>query len=69
MSHSIIACRDILHCFLKFFFFFSFSYVWLHWVFIAVHRLSLVVVCGLLLLWSTGYRVCVGFINCDMRAQ
>ena len=40
-----------------------FVYFWLHWVFVAAHRLSLVACVGfsfwwLLLLWSTGSRVC-----------
>ena len=60
-----------------FFFFF-----WLRWVFVAAHRLSLVVVSGgysllrctgfslrwLLLLRSTGSR-CTGFISCGMQAS
>ena len=68
-----------------FFFFFNinlFIYFWLHWVFIAESRLSLVVSsegyfslwCAgfslqwLLLLWSTGSR-CVGFSSCGTQAQ
>ena len=57
-------------------------YFWLHWVFVAVHGLFLVVVRGgysslrcmgfslrwLLLLWSTGSRH-VGFSSCGMQAQ
>ena len=57
-------------------------YFWLHWVFVAVHGLSLVVVRGgysllqcvgfslwwLLLLRSTGSRR-AGFSSCGMRAQ
>ena len=59
-----------------------FIYLWLHWVFVAVHRLSLVVVNGgysslqcvgfslrwLLLLWSTGSRH-MGFSSCGTQAQ
>ena len=59
----------------------SFIYFWLHWVFIGVHRLSLVVASGsysslqcagfslqwLLLLQSTGSR-CVGFSSCGSQA-
>ena len=59
-----------------------FVYFWLHWVFIAVHGLSLVVASGgysllrcagfslwwLLLLKSTGSRR-VGFSSCGSRAQ
>ena len=68
----------------NFFFFFLnlFIYFWLHWVFIAARRLSLVAESGsysllwcagfslqwLLLLWSTGSR-CVGFSICGTRAQ
>ena len=61
-------------------FIYLFIYFWLHWVFIAVHGLSLVAVSGgysllrcvgfslgwLLLLWSMGSR-CVGFSSCDTR--
>ena len=57
-------------------------YFWLHWVFVAAPRLSLVVASGgysslwclgfslrwLLLLWSTGSRR-AGFSSCGMRAQ
>ena len=56
-------------------------YFWLHWVFLAACRFSLVVVSGgysswccagfslqwLLLLWSTGSR-CAGFSSCGSRA-
>lgn len=69
---------------LLFFFFLTascFVLFWLHWVLIALHRLSLVVVRGdysslqcsgfslgwLLLLWSTGSRR-MGFSLCDMQA-
>ena len=65
--------------FLKKFFYF---YFWLHWVFVAAHRLSLVAASGgysllqcadfslqwLLLLWSTGSRR-TGFSSCGTRAQ
>ena len=58
-----------------------FIYFWLHWVFVAVRRLSLVVASRdysslqcvgfslrwLLLLWSAGSR-CVGFSSCGSRA-
>ena len=71
--------------FLFFFFinlFILFIYFWLHWVFVAVRRLSLVAVSGdysllrcvgfslwwLLLLWSMGSRR-AGFSSCGMRAQ
>ena len=61
--------------------FFFKIYFWLHWVFIAAHRLSLVAASGdhpllwcvgfslrwLLLLWSTGSRR-VGFSSCASRA-
>ena len=57
-------------------------YLWLHWVFVAARRLSLVVASGgysslwcagfslgcLLLLQSTGSR-CAGFSSCGTRAQ
>ena len=63
-------------------FFNSFIYLWLHWVFVAVCELSLVVASRgysslryagfslqwLLLLWSTGSR-CVGFSTCGTQAQ
>ena len=58
-----------------------FTYFWLHWVFVAAHRLSLVVVsrgcsslrCAVsllwwLLLWSMGSRR-VGFSSCGAGAQ
>ena len=62
--------------------FILFIYFWLHWVFAAARRLSLVAASGgyslmrfagfslrwLLLLWSTGSR-CVSFSRCGMRAQ
>ena len=62
--------------------FIYFIYFWLLWVFIAVHRLSLVVVSGgysslrcrgfslrwLLLLWSMGSRS-TGFSSCGTQAQ
>ena len=66
-----------------FFFYINlFIYFWLHWVFIAAHRLSLVAASGgysslqcagfslwwLLLLQSTGSR-CTGFSSCGMWAQ
>ena len=64
-----------------FFFFNKFIYFWLHWVFVAVHGLSLVVVSGgysslrcagfslqwLFLLRSTGSRH-AGFSSCGSRA-
>ena len=64
------------------FFLYKFIYIWLRWVFIAVRRLSLVVVIGgysslqcaglslwwLLLLCSMGSRR-VGFSSCGMWAQ
>ena len=67
--------------FLTGFFFLIFIYFWLHWVFVAVCRLSLVVVSGgysslwctgfslrwLLLLPSTGSRS-MGFSSCGSRA-
>ena len=57
-------------------------YLWLCWVFVAVHRLSLVAASGgysslqcvgfslrwLFLLWSTGSRR-VGFSSCNAWAQ
>ena len=63
-------------------FFKKIIYFWLHWVFVAVHRLSLVVVSGgysslwcagfslrwLLLLQSTGSRH-TGFSSCGMWAS
>ena len=70
--------------FLKKFYFILYLliYFWFHWVFVAVHGLSLVAVSGgysllrcvgfslwwLLLLWSTGSR-CAGFSSCGTRAQ
>ena len=58
-----------------------FIYFWLHWVFVAVHGLSLVAASGgyslwcagfslwwLLLLWRTGSRR-AGFSNCGTQAQ
>ena len=71
--------RDGIQCFffkINFMLFISF-YFWLYWVFVAVHRLSLVAasrgyslfLCAgfslrwLLLLWSMGSR-CVGFSSC-----
>ena len=65
----------------SFFFFNLFIYFWLHWVFVTVRRLSLVVVSGgysllrcmgfslrwLLLLQSMGSR-CAGFSSCGTRA-
>ena len=61
---------------------FLFYFFWLHWVFIAVHGLSLVAVSRgysslwyvgfslwwLLLLWSMGSR-CAGFSSCGTQAQ
>ena len=63
-------------------FFFFLIYFWLHWVFVAVHGLSLVVASGgysslrcagfslwwLLLLRSTGSSL-AGFSSCGMRAS
>ena len=69
--------------FLKNFILFLFIYFWLHWVFIAVHGLSVVVASRgyyyslgcvgfslqwLLLLQSTGSRD-TGFSSCGTRAQ
>ena len=62
--------------------FLKFIYLWLRWVFVAVHVLSLVAVSGsysllwcvcfslrwLLLLWSMGSRH-AGFSSCDPQAQ
>ena len=62
-------------------FFFKLIYFWLHWVFVAAHRLSLVAARGgysllgctgfslrwLLLLWSTGSRH-MGFSGCGTQA-
>ena len=62
--------------------FYLFIYFWLHWVFVAVHGLSLAVASGgcsllrcagfslwwLLLLQNTGSR-CTGFSSCGMRAS
>ena len=64
------------------FFFFNFIYFWLYWVFVAAHRLSLVVASGgysslqcvgfslqwLVLLQSMGSRH-AHFSSCSMRAQ
>ena len=69
---------NIIFCFVLFFNFFF----WLCWVFVAVHRLSLVVASGgysllhcmgfslrwLVLLQSIGSR-CAGFSSCGMQAQ
>ena len=58
----------------SFFFLINFIYVWLLWVFVAVHGLSLVVASGgfslwwLLLVWSTGSRP-MGFSSCSTQAQ
>ena len=73
-----------MFCFTFFFYKKGFIYlfIWLCWVFIAVHGLSLVVASGgysslrcvgfslwwLLLLWSMGFRP-AGFSSCGMRAQ
>ena len=68
--------------FLFFFLIYLFIYFWLHWVFVAVCGLSLVVASGATLprgarashcggfslLWSTGSR-CVGFSSCGIQAQ
>ena len=68
--------------FLKNKFIYLFIYLWLHWVFVAVHGLSLVAASGgysslqcvgfslrwLLLLWSTDSRR-AGFSSCGTRAQ
>ena len=49
--------------------FYKFIYLWLHWVFVAVHGLSLVAASGgLLLLRSTGSRH-AGFSSCGTWAQ
>ena len=75
----------ILFYFILFYFilfYFYFIYFWPHWVFVAAHGLSLVVVSGgysllqcagfslqwLLLLWRTGSR-CTGFSSCGTRAS
>ena len=66
----------------NFYFIYLFIYFWLHWVFVAMHGLSLVVASGgysslwcagfslrwLVLLWSTGSRH-AGFSSCGSRAQ
>ena len=41
-----------------------FIYLWLHWVFVAAHRLSLVVASG-----GSSLLRCAGFSSCGMRAQ
>ena len=72
---------SIIYSFFKLFIY-LFIYFWLHWVFVAVHGLSLVAASGgycllrcvgcslqwLLLLWSTGSRH-VGFSSCGTQAQ
>ena len=77
-SHSV-RCEVISHCGV---FFVLFLFFWLHWVFVAAHRLSLVAAGGgysllrcagfslrwLLLLWSTGCRR-AGFSSCGTQAQ
>ena len=76
----IVTCHSLIG-FLKIYIY-IFIYFWLHWVFIAVHGLSLVVASGgyswlrcagfslqwLLLLWSIGSRH-AGFSSCGMWAQ
>ena len=78
--------RDTYQSNTLFFFFlinlFIYLFIWLRWVFVAVHGLSIVSASRgysslrctgfslqqLLLLWSTGSR-CVGFSSCGSRAQ
>ena len=74
-------CQEIKRTIL-FFFFNKFIYFWLHWVFVAARRLSLVVASGgyfslrctdfslqcLVLLQSTGSRR-TGFSSCGTQAQ
>ena len=83
-SMSKIAAIQFLHDFFfhKFIYLFIYFYFWLHWVFVAVRGLSLVVARGgysslrwagfslwwLLLLQSRGSR-CVGFSSCGTWAQ
>ena len=79
-SHSVGYLFILLIAFFNYYF--LFIYVWLHWVFVAARRLSLVVVSGgyssfwcagfslwwLLLLQSTGSRH-MGFSSCGTWAQ
>ena len=83
---TVIEELNFLFCFVLFLFLINFIYLfiyfWLHWVFVAALRLSLVAVSGgysslrcagfslwwLLLLWSTGSR-CAGFSSCGTQAQ
>ena len=67
-----LQCRGIIPVIVGFFFF-SFLFL-LCWVFIALHGLFLVVVCGLfievgLLLWSTGSVVVVHGPSCSMACE
>ena len=76
----VYPCCRMCQYFISFFLFNLF--IWLHWVFVAVRRFSLVAVSGgysllrcvgfslqwLLLLWSTGSRH-AGFSRCGSRAQ
>ena len=51
---------------------FFFLFIWLCWVFIAAHRLSLVAVHGLLIAVASlvaDHRLCLCFNSCSMRAQ
>ena len=67
---------------LKKLFIYAFIYLWLHWVFVAARRLSLVVASwGYSSLWCVGFSLrwllllqsvgsrCVGFSSCDTWAQ
>ena len=76
-----LGLSSVFFCFALFYKFILFVYFWLHWVFVAVHGLSLVAVSGgysslwcagflwwwLLLLRSTGSRR-TGFSSCGSRA-
>ena len=70
ISHSLDYSSFVLSLF---YFSFLFFYFWLHWVFVAACRLSLVAVSTgfslwwLLLLWSLGSR-CMGFSSCGSQA-
>ena len=82
MSQESRKPSQVLFLFPIYLFIYLFIYFWLHWVFIAVRGLSLVVVSRghsslqcvgfslwwLLLLWSTGPKH-LGFSSCGMWAQ
>ena len=73
--------NSILFFYNEFYFYYLFFYFWLHWVFVAVRGLSLVVVSrGYSSLWCAGFSLwwllslqsmgsrCVGFSSCGSWA-